>query len=174
MKQKLLKRNILTAMLLAVGMILPLFTAQIKEVGDTLLPMHLPILLCGLICGPFHGLAAGFSLPFLRSLIFGRPLLYPNAFWMAPELAAYGLVVGLLYRRTKKNIPSLYLCLIIAMLAGRAVWGISKAVLLGFSEEPFTFTAFITGGFFDAIPGILLQLVFIPSLMALFKKVSLK
>ena len=64
------KNVVYSAMFLAIGMVLPLFTAQIKEIGDTLLPMHFPILLCGLVCGPWYGLGAGLMLPFFRSLNF--------------------------------------------------------------------------------------------------------
>ena len=90
-------------MFLAIGMVLPTLTMQIKEIGDTLLPMHLPVLLCGLICGPWYGLVIGFMLPFLRSVIFGMPPIYPNAVWMALELAAYGAVIGLVYLCFKKK-----------------------------------------------------------------------
>ena len=53
------------------------------------------------------------------------------------------------------------------MISGRIVWGIVKTVLLGLGGKAFTFHAFIAGGLVDAIPGIILQLVLIPSVMAL-------
>ena len=166
MKNTNFKKLILSALFLAIGMVLPLLTAQIKEIGDSLLPMHLPVLLCGLICGPWYGGSVGLVLPFLRSFFFGMPPIYPNAVWMALELAAYGLVIGLMYSRCKKfSNWYLYISLIIAQLAGRVVWGIAKAVLLGVGENAFTFAAFITGGFVDALPGIILQLILIPVIL---------
>ncbi len=171
MKNKNLRKLVLSAMFLAIGMILPTLTMQIKEIGDTLLPMHLPVMLCGLICGPFWGGFIGSVLPFLRSVTFGMPPLYPNAVWMALELAAYGAVIGLVYLLfKKKNTAAVYVSLITAMIAGRVAWGIAKAVLMGLGGKAFTFAAFITGGFVDAIPGIIIQLVLIPVIMKIVDK----
>lgn len=172
MKNKNLRKLVLLAMFLAIGMVLPTLTMQIKEIGDTLLPMHLPVMLCGLVCGPWYGLGIGFMLPFLRSVTFGMPPIYPNAVWMALELATYGCVIGLVYLLfKKKNTLSLYVSLVSAMIAGRVVWGIAKAVLLGLGGKAFTFAAFITGGFVDALPGIVIQLILIPLIMKIVDKI---
>jgi len=162
-------------MFLAIGMVLPTLTMQIKEIGDTLLPMHLPIMLCGLICGPIMGGFTGLILPFLRSVTFGMPPIYPNAVWMALELAAYGAVIGVVYLLFKKrNTLAVYVSLVSAMIAGRIVWGIAKAVLMGLGGKSFTFAAFIAGGFVDALPGIVIQLVLIPVIMKIVDKVYKK
>ena len=161
-----IKKLVLSAMFLAIGIVLPLLTSQIKEIGDTLLPMHLVIMLCGLVCGAKYGLVAGFILPFLRSVIFSMPPMYPNAVWMAFELATYGFVIGLLWNRFKKIYPAL----IVSMLSGRIVWAVAKTILLGLKGKAFTFEMFLVGGFVDAIPGIILQLVLIPLIMWLVKE----
>lgn len=171
MRDKNIKNTVLSALFLAIGIVLPFFTAQIKEIGDSLLPMHIPAMLCGFICGPWYGLVTGLLIPLLKSLISSMPPIYPNAVWMACELAVYGFVSGFLYRR-KEN-PSTgytYICLIAAMIAGRIVWGIVKTLLMGIGGNVFTFGAFITGGFIDAIPGIIIQLVLIPILLKLLTK----
>lgn len=161
-----LNRLILSAAFLAIGMVLPFLTGQIRMIGSSLLPMHIPVILCGLLCGPRYGLAIGFLLPILRSVFFGMPLFYPNALSMAFELAAYGLVIGVLYLRgKKKSIGYLYVCLIAAMLSGRIVWGGVMAVLLGVGGSAFTVKAFLAGAFLNAVPGIILQLVLIPAVM---------
>lgn len=173
MKINNVKRLVLSSLFLALGIVLPLFTAQIKEIGDTLLPMHIPVLLCGFLCGSVYGGAVGLILPFLRSLIFGMPPIYPNAVWMALEIATYGLVAGLLYSKIKsKDIVRVYISLIGAMVCGRIVWGVAKAILLGVGGKAFTFMAFITGGVLDAIPGIILQLVLIPFIVTIVKNKS--
>ncbi|MBQ1258575.1 MAG: ECF transporter S component, partial [Clostridia bacterium] len=69
----------LSAMFMAIGLVLPLLTGQIKTIGNMLLPMHIPVMLCGLICGWYYGAAVGFILPILRSVTFGMPELYPSA-----------------------------------------------------------------------------------------------
>ncbi|MBQ7761519.1 MAG: ECF transporter S component [Clostridia bacterium] len=171
MKRKDIKNLVLAGLFLALGMVLPLLTGQIKEIGDSLLPMHLAVMLCGLICGYRYGLVVGATLPFLRSLIFGMPPLYPNAVWMAIELATYGLVIGLLYiKARKKHIGYLYLSLVISMIAGRVAWGIAKAILLGVAGQSITLYALFMSGVVDAIPGIILQLVLIPLIMHLINK----
>lgn len=165
------KSIIYSAMFLALGMILPLLTSQIKEIGDSLLPMHLVVMLCGIICGWDKGLVVGFILPFLRSIIFSVPNIYPNALWMSAELATYGFLIGFLYHKFFKNqIWWLYSCLVITMIAGRIVWGITKAFLLGLSGKTFTVSAFIVGGFLDAIPGIIIQLVLVPFIVLIIKR----
>lgn len=172
MKNNALRKMILSAVLLAVGMVLPMLTMQVKEIGDSLLPMHIPVLLCGILCGWQYGGFIGLVLPFFRSVTFGMPPIYPNAVWMALELAAYGVAIGLVYSAfKKKNILSIYVSLVSAMLLGRVVWGVAKAVLLGVGGKPFTFTAFWVGGFVDAVPGIILQLVLIPLLVTVLNKV---
>lgn len=173
MKQRI-NKMVLSAMFLGIGLVLPLVTGQIKEIGDSLLPMHLPVMLCGLICGYKYGLFIGAVLPFFRSVTFGMPPIYPNAVWMAAELAAYGFVIGFLYCRLKqKNLKSVYISLLSAMVLGRIVWGITKAVLLGFGGKAFTVSMFLVGGFADALPGIILQLVLIPLIMTVLNKMKM-
>ena len=158
-----LKNTALAAMFLSLGMLLPLFTGQIKEIGDSLLPMHIPVMLCGLLCGWQYGAAVGLILPFLRSVIFTMPPIYPNAVWMSFELATYGFVIGLMYSKIKKkNTFTLYLSLIVSMISGRIVWGVSKNILLGLGGKTFTVNMFFIGGIIDAVPGIILQLIIIP------------
>jgi thiamine transporter ThiT len=93
MTKKTTKKMVLSALFIALGLVLPFFTGQIPQIGSRLLPMHIPILLCGFVCGAPFGLAAGFITPLLRSLIFGMPPMMPTAVAMAFELAAYGLFV---------------------------------------------------------------------------------
>lgn len=161
-------------MFLALGLALPFLTGQIKQIGNMLLPMHIPVLLCGFICGWQPGLVVGFVMPLLRSFMFGMPHMYPNAVAMAFELAAYGAVVGFLYSRSRRQwVKALYRCLLAAMVSGRIVWGIVEALLLGIGSEGFTFAAFIAGAFTNSIPGIILQLVLIPVVVAALNRAKL-
>ncbi|MCL2226937.1 MAG: ECF transporter S component [Oscillospiraceae bacterium] len=153
---------------LALGLVLPFFIMQIPEIGRMLLPMHIPVLLCGLICGRKYGLAVGFILPLMRGLLFGMPALVPMGISMAFELAAYGFVIGLVYHTSRwKCILSLFRALIIAMIAGRVVWGIAMAVMARFilTDAIFTWPMFVGGALINAIPGIIVQLVLIPAVM---------
>lgn len=163
---KTTKNLTLSAMFMALGMVLPLLTGQIQQIGNMLLPMHLPVFLCGLICGWQYGAAVGFILPLLRSVTFGMPPLFPTATAMAFELATYGLVAGLLYGRSRwQCVIALYRSLITAMLTGRIVWGAIQVVLLGLSGSAFTWQMFMSGALLNAIPGIIVQLTLIPAIM---------
>lgn len=160
------KNLVLSAMFLAIGLILPLLTGQIPQIGQMLLPMHIPVLLCGFICGGQYGAVVGLVLPLLRSVLFGVPAFYPMATGMAFELMTYGLAAGLLYSMSKwKCLLSLYRSLVIAMLAGRVVWGVVQTIQLGVFGNGFTVQMFLAGAFINAIPGILAQLILIPLIM---------
>ena len=119
------------ALFLALAFVLPLLTGQVPKVGNMLCPMHFPVLLCGFVLGGPWGLAVGFAAPLLRSVLFGMPPMFPVAISMAFELATYGLVSGLLWRRAKHTLPALYAVLLTAMVSGRIVWGIVRFVLAG-------------------------------------------
>lgn len=158
----------LSAMFIAVGMILPFFTGQIQQIGNMLLPMHLPVFLSGLICGWQYGGAVGFILPLFRSLTLGMPPVFPNAVGMAFELAVYGLVSGLIYSKIKRqSVPAVYVSMIPAMILGRIIWGVSQIVLLGMTDGAFTWKIFFAGAVMNAVPGIILQLVLVPSVMTI-------
>lgn len=157
---------VLSALFLTLCLVLPILTGGIPAIGNMLLPMHIPVLLCGLICGWQYGLVVGFVAPLLRSVLFGMPPMYPVAIAMAFELAAYGLIIGLVYAAVhKRGVAALYISLLTAMVGGRLVWGLAEVVLLGMAGNAFTLQAFLSGALLSAVPGILLQLVLIPAVM---------
>ncbi len=165
MKSSSTNKLVLAAMFLALALLLPFLTGQIPEIGSMLLPMHIPVLLCGFFCGWPYGLAVGVISPLLRSLLFGMPPMYPTAVAMVFELAIYGLMTGLLYKRFPKNIGFCYLTLLISMIAGRVVWGAVSFALYGLSGTAFTMDIFMAGSVIKALPGIAVQLVLIPALV---------
>ena len=130
-----------------------------------MLPMHIPVLLCGLICGWQYGGVVGFFLPLLRYALFAMPPM-PVGLAMTVELAAYGVVAGALYQRSKwKCLFALYRALILAMIAGRLVWAAARVVMVGLVDVPFSWEIFLSGALLTAIPGIILQLLLIPAVM---------
>ena len=159
-------RLVLSAIFLAYGMVLPYLTGQIEHVGKMMLPMHIPVLVCGMLCGWKYGLAVGAVLPLFRSLTLGMPMLYPTAIEMTFELAMYGLMAGLIYNSLKrKNIFTAYRSLIGAMVSGRVVLGLAQIVVRGLGDTKFTWDMFVAGAFVNAVPGIILQLVLVPAIM---------
>ena len=162
-----------SALFLALAMVLPFITGQIPEIGKALSPMHIPVLLCGFLCGWPWGLAVGFIAPLLRSVIFGMPAMFPGAVAMAFELAVYGGLAGLLYRLLPKSKLNIYVTLVIAMIAGRIVWGIVRLILARLSGSQFTWALFLSGAITTAVPGIILHIVLIPILVMVLEKAGL-
>jgi thiamine transporter ThiT len=169
-----LTRNLcISAMLLALALLLPFLTGQIPQIGAALSPMHIPVLLCGFVCGWEYGLAMGFIAPLLRSVLFGMPAIFPNGVAMAFELAAYGALSGLLYRALPRRLSSTYLALILSMLGGRAVWGLARWALGLATGVTFTLPMFLAGAFVNAVPGIILHIALIPPVVAALEKAKL-
>lgn len=168
------KNLVLSAMFMAIGFILPFFTGQIPQIGSMLLPMHIPVFLCALICGWEYGMAVGLMLPLLRSVTLGMPPLFPTALSMTVEMAVYGLTAGFFYGRSKwKCLVALYRSLIIAMITGRLAWGVAQMILLGVSGTAFTWKMFLSGALLNAIPGIIIQLTLIPLIMVALNRTGL-
>lgn len=167
------KNLILSGLLIAIGLVIPAIFHSYGINGSIYLPMHIPVLLCGLICGWRYGLIVGLLVPLLNSLLAGMPPLFPVAVAMAFELATYGLVAGLVSSRLSGNRYQIIGSLIIAMMAGRVVLGIANSILLGVAGNAYSFEAFISGAFITALPGIIIQLVVIPIILAALEKASL-
>ena len=162
-----------SALYLAIALVLPFITGQIPEIGAMLSPMHIPVLLCGFVCGWPWDLAVGLIAPMLRSVLFGMPTMYPTAIAMTFELAVYGALTGILYRLLPRKTWSVYAALILAMIGGRLVWGAAQYVLLLARGTAFTPELFLAGAVINAIPGIILHIVLIPVLVIVLEKAKL-
>ena len=158
------KKSILTAVCIALCIVLPQAFHAIPNAGQIYLPMHIPVLLCGLVCGWSYGLLCGLAGPALSCLFTGMPVVAILPAMMV-ECAVYGCVSGLGMGliRTKKLYPDLYISLIAAMLLGRVVSGAAKALL--FTPGQITMAAWITGSFVTSLPGIVIHLALIPTVV---------
>ena len=165
-----IKRLVYASVCLALALVLPFLTGQIPEIGSMLLPMHIPVLLCGFICGPAWAAVVGAIAPLLRFALFGMPPLFPTGAAMCVELATYGMVAGVLYRALPAKPVHVYTSLVSAMLAGRIVWGIVRLALSGVTDSPFTWAAFMASAFTQAVPGIILHIVLIPVIVLALRK----
>lgn len=170
---KTVKNLVYAAVCLALCMVLPFLTGQIRSIGNALCPMHIPVLLAGFLCGPWWALAVGFAAPLLRFVLFGMPVLFPMGISMCFELATYGLVCGLLYRVLPKKVLNIYVSLISAMVAGRIVWGAMRSLLSGVAQSPFTWATFWAGAFTTAVPGIVVHIVLIPLVVMALQRAGL-
>jgi niacin transporter len=165
------RRLTLSGLLLAAAVLIPQFTVHLAgaDAGRIFLPMHIPVLLAGLLCGPLYGGIAGVCAPVLSSLITGgtMPAVYPMLPIMSAELLTYGVVAGICSYKLKWN-P--VLSLVFAMAAGRVMYGLVYwGLLLNHAGGPFralsVWAAAVTG-----IPGIAIQLAVVPAIMIALKK----
>ncbi len=169
------RKLVYSALCLALALLLPFLTGQIQQFGAMLSPMHLPVLLCGYLCGGPWGAAVGFVAPLLRNLLFHMPQLFPSATAMAFELAAYGFLAGTLHKALgRRGAKALYGSLVLAMLGGRAVWGAVMFVLSKIATAvEFSPAIFFAGAFANAWPGIVLQLILVPVIVAALERAKL-
>lgn len=163
---------VFTALCVALCVVLPQAFHMVPNAGSVILPMHVPVLLCGLACGPVWGLACGLLGPVASSLLTGMPpaAMLPS---MMCELAVYGLVTGLLVRlvKTGKPLADLYIALVGAMLAGRVTYGVLNALI--FRAGAYSMTAWLTSAFVTGLPGIVIQLILLPAVVTALKKAKL-
>ncbi len=167
-----IKNLILSAFFLSLCIVLPFLTGQIPQIGSMLSPMHIPVFICGMVCGWQWGLAVGFTAPLLRWLMFGMPPM-PTCIAMAVELAVYGVVSGLLYKLLPKKFGYTYISLIGAMIIGRFAWGGMMWLIMSASGSAFTFSAFIAGAVLECAPGIILHILLIPIIILILQNARL-
>jgi len=170
MKKLSVRDLVLSGLFVALGLVMPFITAQIPSVGSKLLPMHIPVLISGFVVGWPYALIIGIIVPIFRSVMFGMPPMFPTAVAMAFELGVYGCMAGLLYRLFPKKNGYVYAALIISMLLGRAAWGIASLIIYGLSGTAFTWKIFMAGAFFNAIPGIIIQIIIIPVIIITLRR----
>lgn len=165
-------RLVSAALCTAMCVVLPWIFHSIPNFGTLFSPLHLPVLLAGLLCGWPWGLACGILGPILASIITGMP---PAAYLppMLLECAVYGLIAGLLIRiiRTKSPWANLYISLISAMLVGRIVAGLAKAFI--FAPGSMTLSVWFTSYFLSTLPGMAVQLALLPALIMVLRRFRL-
>ena len=157
----------LSAMLLAIGLILPSFTGP--QLGSVLLPMHIPALLAGIIVGKKQGMMVGILIPLFRSFLFGMPPIIPIASAMAIEMGVYAFVAGLVIGRRKFSMKKLYTAIVTAMLAGRIAFGLVMFVMLsglGLGAGVYSISIWFTSVFTSSLVGIGFHLIMVPAIAA--------
>ncbi|MBQ1263898.1 MAG: ECF transporter S component [Oscillospiraceae bacterium] len=164
-----MKNMIRAALCAALCVVLPMAFHAIPNAGSVILPMHIPVLLCGLICGWPWGFLCGLIGPALSSLLTGMP---PAAILpaMMVECCTYGLVAGIMIAlvKTKHRMANLYISLVTAMIVGRIVAGAAKALIFAVGE--FGFAMWATSYFVTGLPGIIIQLALLPLVVVALEK----
>ncbi len=163
------KELVLSGVLLGVGLLLPMVFHMFSMTGPIFLPMHIPVLIGGILLPPSLALALGIITPVVSSILTGMPVAFPMAIIMAFELGTYGLTASIATRKLKLN-P--LLSLIIAMIDGRIAAGLVVAVLVQLFGVQMNPIMFVKGAIITGLPGLLIQIVFIPTLIYGLKKAT--
>lgn len=167
MNKKSTRDIILSGLFIALGIILPVFFHSFGG-GSIFLPMHIPVLLSGFFLSIPYAVAVGALTPMLSSILTGMPPLVPVLPFMVCELTAYGLFTSLLFRKFKFNI---YFSLLGSMIGGRIIAGIAVWLLTTFFTVKLPGPIiFIYGALIKGIPGIIIQLIFIPIIIVVIKR----
>ena len=166
-----LKKLTVSAMMLAIALLLPFLTGQLPAIGNMLSPMHIPVLLTGMLCGPIFGFAVGVVAAPLRFVLFGMPRM-PNVLYMTAELAAYGLLSGIFYNILPKRKISLYASLLLSMIGGRIAYAIIFiSINLSNAKTPEALILpIVSATVLIAWPGMILQVLIIPTLLIVLQK----
>ena len=171
-KMTTVKKSIITAVCIALCYVLPLMFHGIQNAGSIFCPMHIPVFICGLICGWPYGLLCGIAGPLLSSALTGMPpaAMLPS---MIVELAVYGAAAGLMMKlvHTKSTYADLYISLITAIVCGRVLAGVAKALI--FARGSYSMAAWVAANVVTSWPGTVIQLVFIPSIVFALMKANL-
>lgn len=160
---------IISSVLIAIGIILPIVIHSIPNAGQIFLPMHIPVLIGAFFLPWTWAAAVGVMTPILSTLLTGMPPIapVPMAIIMPLELATYAIIISLLRKIvvSKDKWYSPLFALIPAMIAGRAVAGLVIFALLEI-YLPIKLTAwkFMVGGVTTGVIGIIIQIILIPIL----------
>ena len=142
--------------------------------GSAFSPMHLPVLLCGLITGWPYGFLCGLVGPVLSCLLSGMPSA-AMLVSLIPELCVYGICSSLLmkYIRTGRLYADFYLSMIPAMILGRVVGGLVRALTYLSSAESYSMALWTSSYVIGTLPGIILHLIAVPILVLILMKAKL-
>lgn len=162
------KQLTIASMCLAIGVILPQAFHAIPNAGIVILPMHIPVLVSGFLCGPLYGFFVGVLTPLLSHLIFQMPPTLMLA-QMIVELSMYGFFTGFLniVINNKNELAHNYIVLILSMIIGRVIYGIANSLL--FKAGAYSLSIWLSAAFVTALPGIVIQLTIIPILVKTLK-----
>ena len=158
----------LSAMFIAMALLIPRLFHSIPNAGTLLLPMHYPILLGAFFLEPGYALMVGLLSPVLSTLITGMPPAFPVLPFMAVELGTYALAASILYRKIKmdKNIALVGSMVLGRFAASVAVW----ILVIAFGAKLPSPWIFFAGAFTGSLPGIAIQLASIPAIVSLVQK----
>lgn len=161
------KKIVISGLLISIGVLLPIIFHSISMGGQIFLPMHIPVLIAGMVLGPLYGTIVGLVTPLLSSFFTGMPPVFPMLPIMVFELGTYGLVAGYFTKIFPKKV---FLPLCAAMFDGRVSAGLVVFVLSRFFGANIKPLIFLKGAIITGLPGIVIQLIIIPPIIIALRK----
>ncbi len=159
-----------SGLFVALGVLFPQIFHLFGGVGTIFLPMHIPVLLAGFFLGAVPAALSGFLTVILSASLTGMPPV-PVLYFMMVEVTAYGFLAGLFYKKYKLNV---YVSLLLSMLLGRVALGVTVYILQPLLNLKLSPAVYMTNALVNGVPGIIIQLVFIPALVFALERVMVK
>lgn len=164
MKKIAAEKIILNIVLIVLGVVLSMMVNVFKGLYGMILPIHIPVIIAGLLLGPISGINVAVLTPILSNIFCGFPR-FEELFFIIFELFCYGCIAGFLRNR---NINT-YLILIILSILARVVyfggiWILGDIISVGDISIKSIIKIII-----EQIPGMILQIIVIPPLLKKLK-----
>ncbi|MFQ3548739.1 MAG: ECF transporter S component [Armatimonadota bacterium] len=151
----------------ALGIVIPMLF-HLVGLGKTFLPMHLPILMCGLLVSPIVALVCGMITPLASGALTSMPPIFPIGVIMSIELGILAFSASIFYKKLKIHyIPAI----ILAMICARIAYAIAMLLISPFIQQDQSLKV-IALSILASWPGIVVQLLAIPAIMAIITKKS--
>lgn len=161
------RHMIIAAVMIALGIVLPMTFHSFPDGGKVFLPMHIPVMVGAFFLPWTWAIAVGALTPILSFLLTGMPPLapMPMVIIMVFELMTYALIISLLRKKVlkQKKWYSPIWAMIPAMVAGRIIAGLVLFLLLQiYLPMKINPLIFVSGGITTGLPGIIAQIIIIP------------
>ena len=169
-QSKTIQKAVLCVLFIAAGLVLPMGFHRLG-LGTAFLPMHIPVFIGALVCGPWFGVIGALCTVSLSCVLTGMPPVFPVGVCMMVELAVYaGVSAGIMERR-KYRISSLYMALAAGIVAGRIANGLANAAAAAFSGVQYSLSSFWEGTVVATAPGTILLLCIVPGIVYAIERV---
>lgn len=168
------KRLVFSVIFTTLAVAFSFFSIIDANVENTLMPVHIPVLLGSFVCGGPLGFFIGLAAPLLKFLLFSSPAPLSDVVCCSFELAVCGCFGGYLFRSLPAKLPFYALNTAISLLAAKTTYFVLKYLItIFFAGTDLAPEVFISNHLIPALVGIAFQSVVIPIVVVVFKKAKI-
>lgn len=165
------KRLLFSLAYIALTVAFSFFSLVDKDIENTFMPMHIPVLLGSFVCGGPLGFVIGFVSPLLKHFLFDGTLSLLEVLCCSFELAVCGCIGGYLFRSMPTKFPYISLNVAISLIVSKLSFYLLKYLLtIFFLGTNLSIETFISQRFYLALIGVAFQIVAIPFVVMIFRK----